>query len=47
VASNSIFVSNDIIVLKPGQVTRFEALEDSVTVVVKHPGASNDKYTTE
>jgi quercetin dioxygenase-like cupin family protein len=44
---DSIFVSNDIIVLKPGQVTRFEALEDSVTVVVKHPGASNDKYTTE
>lgn len=44
---DKIFVSNDIIVLKPGEVTDFEALEDSVTVVVKHPGASNDKYSIE
>lgn len=34
----------DIIVLAPGEVTDFEALTDSVNVVVKLPGALNDKY---
>lgn len=34
----------DIIVLEPGEPTNFEALTDAVTVVVKTPGASNDKY---
>lgn len=34
----------DIISLSPGEVTDFEALSDTVTVVVKHPGALNDKY---
>ena len=40
------FEENDIIVLKPGEQTNFEALEDSVTTVVKIPGAINDKYFT-
>lgn len=34
----------DIIVLEPGEATNFEALTDAVNVVVKTPGASNDKY---
>lgn len=34
----------DIIVLEPGEVTDFEALTDAVNVVVKVPGASDDKY---
>jgi hypothetical protein len=34
----------DIIRLDPNEPTDFEALSDAVTVVVKHPGASNDKY---
>jgi quercetin dioxygenase-like cupin family protein len=34
----------DIIVLSPGEVTSFEALTDAVNVVVKIPGATNDKY---
>ncbi|MFM0367709.1 hypothetical protein [Paraburkholderia aspalathi] len=34
----------DIVVLAPGDVTDFEALTDTVTVVVKMPGARNDKY---
>ena len=34
----------DIVTLEPGFATDFEALTDAVTVVVKHPGASNDKY---
>lgn len=34
----------DIIVLQPGEATDFEALTDAVNVVVKTPGATNDKY---
>ena len=34
----------DIIVAEPGDITDFEALEDAQNVVVKIPGANNDKY---
>lgn len=34
----------DIIVLEPGESTDFEALTDAVNVVIKTPGALNDKY---
>lgn len=35
----------DIIVMEPGESTDFECLEDETqNVVVKHPGANNDKY---
>lgn len=34
----------DIIVIEPLEPTDFEALEDTVTTVVKYPGATNDKY---
>lgn len=34
----------DIVVLEPGDVTDFEALTDAVNVVVKTPGALNDKF---
>ncbi|WP_070968037.1 hypothetical protein [Vibrio sonorensis] len=34
----------DIIVLEPGEVTDFEALTNSRNVVVKVPGALDDKY---
>lgn len=34
----------DIIALEPGDVTAFEAITDAITVVVKVPGALNDKY---
>ena len=34
----------DIVVLFPGEVTDFEALSDTVNVVVKVPGAKDDKY---
>ncbi|AQZ50217.1 hypothetical protein [Martelella mediterranea] len=37
--------AGDIIVMEPGEATDFECLEnDSVNVVVKIPGARNDKY---
>lgn len=34
----------DIIIAEPGDATSFEALTDAVNVVVKLPGANNDKY---
>ena len=34
----------DIIVLEPGDATDFEALTDAMNVVIKTPGAKNDKY---
>jgi len=36
--------AGDIIVLAPGEITDFTALTDAVTVVVKMPCVSNDKY---
>lgn len=37
----------DILRISPGEYTDFEALEDTVTTVVKLPGALNDKYLEE
>lgn len=43
-----LIVSEDEIVsIEPGTYTDFEALEDTTTVVVKVPGALNDKYLEE
>lgn len=41
------YTENDIIVIEPGDVTDFKALTDTVNVVVKIPGANNDKYVME
>ena len=41
---DKIFNSGDIIVVEPNDATDFTALEDTVTIVVKIPGANNDKY---
>ncbi len=39
------YVAGDIIVMEPGESTDFECLENGTTnVVVKMPGANNDKY---
>lgn len=38
------FSDGDIIVVEPGDVTAFECLSEAITVVVKIPGANNDKY---
>jgi len=38
------FGAGDVVRIDPGHSTGFECLEDAVTVVVKHPGAVNDKY---
>lgn len=34
----------DVIVVEPGDITDFLAITDAMTVVVKIPGANNDKY---
>lgn len=39
-----VFGVGDIVIVKPGQATDFTALEDSMTTVVKIPGAKDDKY---
>jgi mannose-6-phosphate isomerase-like protein (cupin superfamily) len=36
--------SGSIITINPGISVDFEALTDAITVVVKYPGANNDKY---
>lgn len=41
------YQSGDIIVIAPCESTDFVVLEDTTTVVVKVPGASNDKYMGE
>jgi hypothetical protein len=38
------YFENDIVKIIPGISTNFKALTDVVTVVVKLPGANNDKY---
>lgn len=41
---NRDFYEGDIIVTEPNEVTDFEALEDTINVVVKLPSVINDKY---
>lgn len=42
------YSKGDIIVMEPGEATDFECLEEgTVNVVVKLPGAKNDKYLAE
>lgn len=36
--------AGDIVTLEPGEITDFLALTDALNVVVKVPGALNDKY---
>jgi quercetin dioxygenase-like cupin family protein len=38
------WTAGDIIVIDPGEATDFQAITDAVTVVVKIPGATHDKY---
>ena len=41
------YIEGTILTINPLESTDFEALTDVVTVVVKIPGASNDKYIIE
>lgn len=42
--ADKIWNVGDIVVLEPGDVSSFEALTAAKLVVVKLPGANNDKY---
>lgn len=37
--------AGDILVIEPGEGTDFRVIEQTLTVVVKVPGATDDKYT--
>lgn len=39
--------AGDIVTLEPGEVADFRTLTPVTTVVVKHPGAPDDKYLAE
>jgi quercetin dioxygenase-like cupin family protein len=41
---NQVLLPGQIMRIEPGECTAFEALEDSVTVVVKTPCVVGDKY---
>ncbi len=41
------FKAGDIVIVEPGDATDFTALTDATNVVVKYPGANNDKYLVE
>ena len=42
--AGKVLSAGEIVVLDPGEVTDFEALTDSLNVIVKMPSATNDKY---
>ncbi|MCW0346766.1 cupin domain-containing protein [Pantoea ananatis] len=41
------YSEGDIIKISPGESSDFQALENTITTVVKLPGALNDKYLVE
>ena len=45
--SGNEYGAGDIIIIEPGEATDFTALEDTMNVVVKIPGANHDKYIVE
>ncbi|OOX96100.1 hypothetical protein BOQ03_05470 [Campylobacter coli] len=45
--NDQIYSKGDIVMIYPGESTDFQVLEDTITVVVKIPGANNDKYMGE
>ena len=42
--NEQVFTNGDIIVMQPNEGTDFIVLEDTITTVVKIPGAINDKF---
>ena len=41
------YEAGDIVEISPGEYAHFKAIEPTQTVVVKYPGAKNDKYLKE
>lgn len=44
---NQEFKEEDIVIAEPGDATDFTAIEDTINVIVKIPGANDDKYDIE
>jgi len=42
--NGTLYSSGDIITIEPGEATDFQALEDTITTVVKIPCVKDDKY---
>jgi quercetin dioxygenase-like cupin family protein len=42
--NGTIYGSGDIVTIEPGEATDFEALQDTITTVVKIPCVKDDKY---
>lgn len=42
--NGNVYEAGVILEIPPGESTDFNAITDAMTVVVKYPGASNDKY---
>jgi len=38
------YIEGDIIIIEPNEPTDFYAINDTITVVIKIPGANNDKF---
>lgn len=38
------YTKGDIVIIAPGEIADFKALTDSTNIVVKVPGAKDDKY---
>jgi len=47
IMNSNEYKAGDIVKIFPGEYTDFHAVEDTVTAVVKLPGALNDKYLEE
>lgn len=45
--NGKLIKSGSVVKIEPGEYTDFLAIEDTVTTVVKVPGALNDKYLKE
>jgi hypothetical protein len=45
--NGKVYVEDDAILIEQHDSTDFKALEDTVTCVVKYPGAQDDKYIDE
>ena len=42
--NGEVYKEGDVVLVEPGESTDFEAMTESVNIVVKVPGAQNDKY---
>ena len=42
--AGTVFGAGDLVAVEPGEVADYEVLEDAVTVIVKVPGARDDKH---